>query len=336
LPPKEGLVPKTSTILFGIAAAAAGWYFFQNYDLRGLEGIQLAPEGQATSQTGAPNDPFAPPPVRSTGTIRVASFNIQVFGKSKAAKPHVMDLLARVVRSFDLVAIQQIQCSNDDLLPNFVELINAADRHYDYVIGPRLGRTSNKEQYAYIFDLTTLEVDRSQLYTVADPDDLLCREPLVGWFRVRGPPPDQAFTFSLVNVRIDQEQTEQELNVLDDVYRVVRDDGRREDDVIVLGNLNADHRHLGQLGQISGMTWAISGIPTNTQGTAQNDNIVLQHQATNEFTGRAGVFDFMRQYNLSMEEALEVSDHMPVWAEFSAYEGGQPGRIASRPDTESR
>ena len=241
-------MPKTSTILFGIAAAAAGWFFFQKYDLRGLEGIQLAPEGQSASQTNAPNDPFAPPPVRSTGTIRVASFNIQVFGRSKAAKPHVMDLLARIVRSFDLVAIQQIQCSNDDLLPNFVELINAADRHYDYVIGPRLGRTSNKEQYAYIFDLTTIEVDRSQLYTVADPDDLLCREPLVGWFRVRGPPPDQAFTFSLVNVRTDQEQTEQELNVLDDVYRVVRDDGRREDDVIVLGDLNVGRQASGPIG----------------------------------------------------------------------------------------
>ena len=91
-----------------------------------------------------------------------------------------------------------------------------------------------------------------------------------------------------------------------------------------------DDKNLGQLGQISGMTWVISGTPTNTRGTAQYDNIVFQRQATSEFTGRAGIFDYMRQYNLSMEEALEVSDHMPVWAEFSAYEGGQPGRIAAR------
>ncbi len=261
----------------------------------------------------------------------MATFNIQVFGKSKASKPVVMDVLARIVREFDLVAIQEIRNSDDDLLPNFVELINSTGRQYDYVIGPRLGRTSSKEQYAYVFDLTTIEVDRSQLYSVADPDDLLHREPLVGWFRVRGPSPDQAFTFSLVNIHTDPDETEQELNVLDDVYRVVRDDGRREDDVIVLGDLNVDDKHLGQLGQISGMTWVISGTPTNTKGTSQYDNIVFQRQATSEFTGRAGIFDYMRQYNLSMEEALEVSDHLPVWAEFSAYEGGQPGRIASRP-----
>ena len=329
-------MPKTSTILWGIAAAAAGWYFFEKYDVRGIEDVTLAPAGSSADSLPAANDPLQPPPVRATGTIRVASFNIQVFGKTKAAKPHVMDLLARVVRGFDIVAVQQIQCSDDDLLPNFIELVNTADRHYDYVIGPRLGRASIHEQYAFIFDLTTIEVDRSQLYTVADPDDLLCREPLVGWFRVRGPPTDQAFTFSLVNVRVDPDQTEQELDVLDDVYRVVRDDGRREDDVLVIGDLNADDRHLGQLAQISGMRPVLSGTSTDTRGTAQLDNIVLQQQVTNEFTGRAGIFDFMRQYNLSMEEALEVSDHLPVWAEFSAHEGGQAGRIASRPEADPR
>lgn len=329
-------MPKIKTLLFGAAAAIAAWVFLQKYDLQDLGKIQLGPDGQTSTQESPAKDPLAPPPARSTGSVRVATFNIQVFGKSKAGKPQVMDVLARIVRNFDLVAIQEIRCSDEDLLPNFVELINSDGAHYDYVIGPRLGRTVSKEQYAFVFDLATIEVDRSQLYTVADPDDLLHREPLVGWFRVRGPPPDQAFTFSLVNIHTDPDETDQELDVLDDVYRVVRDDGRREDDVIILGDLNVDDQHLGQLGQISGMTWVVSGTPTNTRGTSQYDNIVFQRQATSEFAGRAGIFDYMRQYNLSMEEALEVSDHMPVWAEFSAYEGGQPGRIAARPDAGPR
>ena len=323
-------MPKTSTMLFGAAAVAAAWFFFEKFDLRGLEGIQIAPSAQTTGQSVA-NDPFAGPPIRATNVIRVATFNVQAFGKSKAAKPHVMDILARIVRNFDIVAIQEIRCADDDLLPSFVELINSADRHYDYVIGPRLGRGNLTEQYGFLFDLGTIEVDRSQLYTVSDPDDLLHREPLVGWFRVRGPPAEQAFTFTLVNIHTDSEQPESELDVLDDVYRVVRDDGRGEDDVIILGTLNADDRSLGQLGQVSGMTGALSATPTNTRGTAQLDNLLFHRSRTDEYTGRAGLFDFMRQYNLSMEEALEVSDHLPVWAEFSAYEGGQAGRTAARP-----
>ena len=33
----------------------------------------------------------------------------------------------------------------------------------------------------------------------------------------------------------------------------------------------------------------------------------------------------MREFELTMPEALEVSEHLPVWAEFSVYEGGQAG-----------
>jgi endonuclease/exonuclease/phosphatase family metal-dependent hydrolase len=329
---------KKRTLLFGLVAVVVGWFFFQNYDIQGLSDFRLVPRPEKSAQNPAEKgpDPLAPPPVRTAGSIRLATFNIQVFGTAKASKPMVMDILARIVRNFDLIAIQEIRATDQDLLPSFVELINAAGRHYDYVIGPRLGRSSSKEQYAFVYDMATIEIDRSQLYTIADPDDVLHREPLVGWFRVRGPPPEQAFTFSLVNIHTDPDETEQELNALDDVYRAVRDDGRQEDDVIVLGDLNVDDQNLGQLGQISGMSWVISGIPTNTRRNAQYDNVVFQSQATSEFTGRGGVFDFLREYNLSEEEAIEVSDHMPVWAEFSAYEGGQPGRIATRPPTPVR
>ena len=104
-----------------------------------------------------------------------------------------------------------------------------------------------------------------------------------------------------------------------------------EDDVIVLGDFNADDRHFGRLGRVPGISWALSGIPTNTRGNKQYDNLVFHQTATREFTGRVGVFDFMREYNLTQDEALEVSDPLPVWAEFSIYEGGEIGRVAARP-----
>jgi endonuclease/exonuclease/phosphatase family metal-dependent hydrolase len=247
----------------------------------------------------------------------------------------VRGLLAEIVRQFDIVAIQEIR-SRADILPQFVDEVNAGKRHYDYVIGPRLGRTSSKEQYAFVFDTASIEIDRTALYTVSDPDDLMHREPLVGWFRVRGPPPEEAFTFSLVNIHTDPDETDQELDALADVFRVVRDDGRGEDDVIVLGDLNVDEAHLGRLGQISNIHWAISRVATNTRGTKQYDNIVFSSLATSEYTGRWGVFDMIRQFNLTMDEALEISDHQPVWAEFSLQEGGVRGRVATRPFNATR
>jgi hypothetical protein len=77
--------------------------------------------------------------------------------------------------------------------------------------------------------------------------------------------------------------------------------------------------------------WTIAGVPTNTRGTKTYDNMLFSQAGTTEFTGRAGVFDLIREFNLTMDEAIEVSDHMPIWAEFDIFEGGQPGRVAARP-----
>lgn len=318
---------KFLALVIAVATAGGGWLFTNKFKIEGLGGISLTPRDSAPGDPGALGLPGVQ---RSGNAIRVASFNIQVFGESKMAKPRVAALLAEIVRQFDIVAIQEVR-AKQNILPQFVDMVNAAGRHYDYVIGPRLGRTSSKEQYAFIFDTASIEIDRTALYTVNDPDDLLHREPLVGWFRVRGPAPEEAFTFSLVNIHTDPDETATELDALADVFRVVRDDGRGEDDVIILGDLNVDDRNLGRLGQISNITWAISGVATNTRGTKLYDNLVFSQIATAEYTGRWGVFDMIRQFNLTTEEALEVSDHLPVWAEFSLREGGVPGRVAMRP-----
>jgi endonuclease/exonuclease/phosphatase family metal-dependent hydrolase len=261
-----------------------------------------------------------------------------VFGESKIAKPEMANTLIAIMRQFDVIAIQEVRTKTQDFLPRFIELINARGGQYDFVIGPRLGRTSSKEQYVFVYDRRTVEVDRRQMYTVEDPDDLLHREPLVAWFRARAAPPDQAFTFTLVNIHTDPDDVKNEMNVMGDVFVAVRDDGRREDDVIVLGDLNANDYQLGRLGQLPNIYAAISRTPTNTRGNAQYDNLIFDQRATREFMARAGVFDYLREFNLTMEQALEISDHLPVWGEFSIYEGGTPGRFASPtvPPTDNR
>lgn len=281
------------------------------------------------------------PPAQAGDTIRIASFNIQVFGESKLSNRAVMDKIVKICRHFDVIAIQEIRANDQNIMPQFVQMLNSDGSRYDFAIGPRLGRTDSKEQYAFVFDTNSIEFDRNQLYTIDDPDDLIHREPLVGWFRARGPNPQEAFTFSLVNIHTTPDPPRVllgELNVLDDVFVAVRDDGRQEDDVIILGDFNASHRQLGELGQIPGIACAIgdmqdaSGrtipIPTNTLGKSQYDNLVFHSGATTEYVGRAGVFDFAREYNLSLSDAAQISDHFPVWAEFSVFEGGRSGQMA--------
>src|SRR5262245_59621643 len=311
-------------LIVGALALVGGWYAVQQANEHGLTNISLP---------GLTNAGNAPPPSRGNDTIRLATFNIQVFGESKLNDAEAMRTIVAILKNFDLIAIQEVRSVSQDILPQLISLLNADGHHYDYALGPRLGRSNSKEQYAFVFDTETIEIDRNQLYTVDDPDDLLHREPLVGWFRARGPSPEHAFTFSLVTIHTDPDETDHELDVLYDVFFKVRDDPRRgEDDVIMVGDFNAKALSLLQLGQIKGLAKVVNGeTPTNTLHNAQYDNILFHESATTEFTGRGGVFDFMRQYNLTLEQAQRVSDHMPVWAEFSIFEGGRAGPLASRP-----
>ena len=241
-----------------------------------------------------------------------------------------MQDLADIINQFDLVAIQEVRSKNEYLIPNFVQLVNRSGRRFDHVIGPRLGITTSKEQYVYLFDSERVEVDHQSVYTVSDPDGLLHREPLVATFRTRGVDPDQAFTFTLINMHTDPDVAIDEMNVLAEVYRVVRRSSRGEDDVILLGDFNVDDRHLGSLGQLPGMAPLIVGVWTNTRQNRQYDNLIIHQPSTTEYVGRSGVFDFMRFKNRTLDQALQVSDHFPVWAEFSIYERDYAGRVASR------
>jgi len=262
-------------------------------------------------------------------TIRIASFNIQIFGDKKASKPYVMNELAKIVRSFDVVAIQEIRSKNQYLIPNFVKQINQPGRRFSHVIGERLGYTNVKEQYAYIFDTERIDIDYQSVYTVGDPDGMLHRPPYVATFRTRGVDPDNAFTFTLVNTHTDPDEVPEELAALAEVYRVVRRSGRGEDDIILLGDLNTDDRNMGRLGQLPSISPLISGVWTNTRQTQLYDNLVIHRPSTTEYTGRSGVYNIEREHKLSREQALQVSDHFPVWAEFSIYERDAAGRVAS-------
>ncbi len=288
---------------------------------------------QHASRPSGPTSLPAPALPRADGdTIRIASFNIQVFGTSKLKKQPVMDVLVDVVRQFDVVAIQEVRSKDQTVLRRFVEMINADGMHqYDYVIGPRLGRTISKEQYAFVFDAARIEADGESAYTAEDRGDYLHREPFVANFRVRGPELDRAFTFKLVNIHTDPDETDLELDALDDVFVAVQRDGSGEDDVILLGDLNVDERHLGELGRLPNIAHVIAGAKTNTRRTKSYDNIVLDAQRTTEYTGHSGVFDLMAEFGLTMDQALDVSDHMPVWAEFSAFESGGGAVTAARP-----
>ena len=342
-----------------IALGGGVWVFLSNGGLDQLAVDANAPAAQTATGNAGPgvwnsganapaNSPAFPqattanmpvtigaaaPQLNDGPTIRIASFNIQVFGDKKLSDRLVAQTLARIVQQFDVVAIQEIRTQSDRHMQDFVSVINSAGAHYDYVVGPRLGNSKSTEQYAYVFNTDKIMIDRVSVYTVGDPDNLLHREPLVASFSTKLDP-SVAFTFTLINVHTDPDAPvlKQELEALAEVYRVVRRAGGNEDDVIMLGDFNASDQEMGQtrLGMIPDLKPLVRGVFSNTKQNKLYDNLLIHTPSTTEYMGRSGVLNFAQPLNMTQAQAETVSDHFPVWAEFSAYERDYNGRIANR------
>jgi len=322
-------------ILVATAAALGfgGWYASANYSLevhRSVDGkfqyVRIVPRTAAGS---VPSEGAAdqPPAAATRPAIRMATFNLDGLDDNRLANPKVCESLVRILSRFDVVALQNIHSGNRGVLMRLKDQINATGRCFDFVTCPTLDRDSVEIYNAVLFDATTVEVDPKTVHSIDAPPGTFHVRPLMAEFRVRGPPPSEAFTFMLVNVLVDPRRGPQELDALADAYRAARDSGQGEDDIIMLGDLETDPEHLGRLGRVPGLVAAVSGIPTTTRGTRLADNILFDRTATVEYTGRSGVLDMVRELDLTPQEALDVSEHLPVWAEFSSYENGQASHV---------
>ncbi|MGD0655386.1 MAG: endonuclease/exonuclease/phosphatase [Thermoguttaceae bacterium] len=297
---------------------------FSHFKIAPRDNRQEFSEPEASATEPAPR-PLKP-------TFRIAAFNLGGLDENKLGSLRISDVLVRLLPRFELIALEGIRGKNQGVLIRLVEQVNAAGgRQYNFATCPTQRRDGIEHYSAFVFDRTALEVDRSTVHFVEDPLGRFRHKPLMGAFRVRGLDPALAFTFTLVAVDVNPDKPETELDLLYEVFRAVRKNRPDEDDIIMLGDFEADENHLGGLGRIMGITAAITDTPTNTQGTQLVDNILFDRRATTEFTGRAEVVDLIREFDLTIEQAREISEHLPVWAEFSSYEGGQKGYVPAAP-----
>jgi deoxyribonuclease-1-like protein len=257
-------------------------------------------------------------PARTRDTILVGSFNLQRLGPSKMNNEWVMSRFTEIIRQFDLIALQEITDSSQRALPELVRRVNLNGARYSFVVSPRVGReaTGYFEQYAFVFDTDRIAGGEPYCYMVNDEQDLLHREPHVGRFATRTGNP---FTFTLINAHTDPSALSTELDDLASLFLQIRNFEYPEDDIILLGDLNERPGRLRGLERIPGLE-ALIHEPTNTRKNKIFDNFLIDRQLTSEFTGRAGTIDLETMFGISMEEALKISDHLPVWAEFDISE----------------
>ncbi len=318
--------------------AVVGMLFTGKIDFNRLDGLTggiVGGSGEATIQ---------PVSLRTLGqkspqTIRIATFNIQVFGDKKSQDANVMQSLAQVISQFDVVAIQEVRGGDSAAIDRLVDLVNRSGGAYAGIISEPIGRTSQKESYAFVWDQSRIMFNPNSAYVVQDAADRMHREPMVASFEVRTVASDGRlpFSFNIINAHTDPDEVSatrgiNELDVLDDVFVRVRDyeyQTSGQEDTLLVGDLNVDVKGLSELGSIPNVVSIAGDIKTNTLRTKTYDHILIDRTMTTEYTGRYGVLDFQTDLGLTQEQASRVSDHQPVWAEFSAFESVRQPAIAA-------
>uniref|UniRef100_A0A8D2B7Z4 Deoxyribonuclease n=1 Tax=Sciurus vulgaris TaxID=55149 RepID=A0A8D2B7Z4_SCIVU len=227
--------------------------------------------------------------------LRLCSFNVRSFGESKKENQNAMDVIVKVIKRCDIILLMEIKDSNNMICPMLMQKLN----------GEKL--VSVKENYLY--------------HDYQDGDtDVFSREPFVVWFQS---PHTAVKDFVIVPLHTTPETSVKEIDELVDVYKDVKWRWKAEN-FIFMGDFNAGCSYVPKkawknirLRTDPRFIWLIGDQEDTTVKKSTNcayDRIVLRGQEiVNSVVPKSNsVFDFQKAYELSEEEALDVSDHFPV------------------------
>ena len=281
--------------------------------------------------------------------IRIATLNLAPPSGQSPRTECPTETLAKAFGEYDLIAIQGIESETRRLLLDLVEQMNAANGSFDFAVDSDVGQGVVQRYNAFVYQTKTIETDLRNLFTVDTARQGFRYRPLVGHFRVRGPNPEDAFTFCLINMTIplghmeggrfpirDAREGLREMDMMAEVFERVEKLIPKEDDIIIVGGLNI-HPWYGM--QASGFDkWdkaavdaaikkglVVPGLdrlmPYSTAKSIAVGNFFLRRKATVEFTGRADAKDLV-----PTEDGTYTVKKL-AWAEFYSREGAP--RVAS-------
>lgn len=221
--------------------------------------------------------------------IKLASFNAQIFGKSKWEKLGG-GFYVNLIEDYDIFILQEIREKDEDSYNSLCSLLQS---DYDCVISARAGRTSSKEQIA-VFYKDNIDLESSE--DIDDPSDIFEREPFKLVFDIDG------YELIIWTTHIKPSDVENEMNELENL---VNDEGN----VIVIGDLNLDCSYDdGSNGDFEEWNYLIEDDEDTTVSSTDcaYDRIIMNDDSFDEYS----------DHGIDNSITSEESDHYLVWVEI--------------------
>ena len=243
-------------------------------------------DNPSTSPTITSSKPVASvtsPSINRT-VYAIATWNLQIFGRSEAGDPAKLARIAEAIQQYDIVAMQEVRDSSGLAAKALCDNLKG----YSCLLGERVGYTTMKEQYLIAYK------DGIRLVGHNDNLDLqsqYSRPPLFASFEVNG------WSFTLVDIHTVPEDTPKELDQLDDLV------GKLKGDIIVVGDMNADCSYYMPEFEpdFSGWDWVVPDTAdTNVASSScAYDRIIINRDMDTDW---------------GWENIEGISDHYLVWA----------------------
>ncbi|XP_034550953.1 deoxyribonuclease-1-like isoform X1 [Notolabrus celidotus] len=260
--------------------------------------------------------------------MKIASFNVQRFGVTKVSDPDVLSALVKIVSRYDIILILEVVDVSGISIKLLLQELNRVNtgHHYALQLSARLGRNRYKEQFMFLYRDDV--VDLIDCYQYEDNQvndvDAFAREPYILHFK---PCNTVLKDIVLIPVHTKPWDSAKELDELYEVFLVVKDKWKT-DNVLILGDFNADgayvtHKEMKDIRIRSDKNfhWLIGDDVDTTSNTSNEhtyDRIVVygEDMLAAIVPNSAKPFNFHKEFAMTEEMALRVSDHYPVEVEL--------------------
>ncbi len=259
---------------------------------------------------------------------RIASFNIKVFGDKKMSNETIVDELVEIFHNYDFVAVQEIKDIDEEVPYQFLGKLNHKywnssneSLQWKMVLSERSGKQeddlNSQEQYAYYYKPTVFTLLKDGLLYDDEQNDSFQREPFLAKFMVLDQYGNETGTdITFVNIHTKPTLAVEEMQALGDVLSWAQSNYSKDDDYVILGDLNADCSY-ASYSEITSLpihsenyTWIIPDNADTTVGESRcaYDRIITSSDLDGRLTGDWGIHQEI--------SGPSISDHKPIWFEI--------------------
>lgn len=249
----------------------------------------------------------------SVAQVKVCSWNIQHFGKSKSDADILY--IANILKDFDIIALQEVVAGpgGAQAVARLADELNRKGSKWDYAISdPTISTLHASERYAYLWKTSRITKVK-EAWLEHYYKDVIDREPFLVDFNYNG------HNFTLVNFHAIPKKKQPETEIK--YFRFFP--GKYPDrNLIFLGDFNVPQSHtvFNPLKKMGYQAVLIGQKTTMKMQCIGNDCLAseLDNIFFNSFTTKllgSGVIQFYTSFP-DMITARKISDHIPVWAEI--------------------